>query len=66
MITFILYIIEAISMADRVIVLSSRPATVKREYKIEMTNKGSPIDNRKCTEFSKYYDMIWKDIDIHV
>ena len=57
---------EAISMADRVIVLSSRPATVKREYKIEMTNKGSPIDNRKCTEFSKYYDMIWKDIDIHV
>lgn len=57
---------EAISMADRVIVLSSRPATVKKIYNIEMTNKNSPISNRKCPEFSKYYDMIWKDIDIHV
>lgn len=57
---------EAISMADRVIVLSGRPATVKKEYKIEMTNKDSPINNRKCVEFSKYYDMIWKDIDVHV
>lgn len=57
---------EAISMADRVIVLSSRPASVKKIYNIEMTNKNSPMNNRKCPEFSKYYDMIWKDIDIHV
>lgn len=57
---------EAISMADRVIVLSSRPAKVKKIYNIEMSNKSSPINNRKCPEFSKYYDMIWKDIDIHV
>lgn len=57
---------EAISMADRVIVLSSRPAKVKKIYNIEMTNKDSPMNNRKCPEFSKYYDMIWKDIDIHV
>ena len=57
---------EAISMADRVIVLSSRPAKVKKIYNIEMKDKSSPINNRKCPEFSKYYDMIWKDIDIHV
>jgi len=57
---------EAISMADRVIVLSSRPAKVKKIYNIEMKEKSSPINNRKCQEFSKYYDMIWKDIDIHV
>lgn len=59
-------IAEAISMADRVIVLTSRPAKVKKIYNIEMENKTSPINNRKCPEFSKYYDMIWKDIDIHV
>lgn len=59
-------IAEAISMADRVIVLTSRPAKVKNIYNIEMNNKTSPINNRKCPEFSKYYDMIWKDIDIHV
>ena len=57
---------EAISMADRVIVLTSRPARVKKIYDIKMKNKGSPIDNRKCPEFNEYYDLIWKDIDIHV
>ena len=25
--------------------------------------KSSPIENRKCIEFSKYYDLIWKEID---
>lgn len=59
-------IAEAISMADRVIVLTSRPSTVKKIYNIKMTNASSPIGNRKCPEFSKYYDQIWKDIDIHV
>ena len=59
-------IAEAISMADRVIVLTNRPSKVKKIYNIEMTNSSSPINNRKCPEFSKYYDLIWKDIDIHV
>ena len=59
-------IAEAISMADRVIVLANRPSKVKKIYNIEMTNSSSPINNRKCPEFSKYYDLIWKDIDIHV
>jgi len=57
---------EAISMADRVIVLTSRPAKVKKIYNIEMKNKESPINNRKCPEFNKYYEQIWKDIDLHV
>lgn len=57
---------EAISMADRVIVLTNRPAKVKKIYNIEMKEKSSPIHNRKCPEFNKYYEMIWKDIDLHV
>lgn len=59
-------IAEAISMADRVIVLTNRPSKVKKIYNIEMTDIDSPINNRKCKDFSKYYDTIWKDIDIHV
>lgn len=59
-------IAEAISMADRVVVLTNRPSKVKKIYNIEMANKSSPIENRKCREFSKYYDMIWKEIDYHV
>ena len=57
---------EAISMADRVVVLSNRPAKVKSIYNIEMMNKSTPIGNRNKEEFKDYYDKIWKDIDFHV
>ena len=59
-------IAEAISMSDRVVVLTNRPAKVKKIYEIKMENKSTPINNRKCSEFSMYYDRIWKEIDYHV
>jgi len=59
-------IAEAVSMADRVIVLTDRPSKVKCEYQINMKNKSTPINNRNLEEFKYYYDKIWKDIDIHV
>ncbi len=57
---------EAISMADKVIVLSNRPSKIKKIYEIKLTNKSTPINNRKAKEFADYYDKIWKDIDYHV
>ena len=59
-------IAEAISMADRVIVLSERPCDIKNIYKIDLSNRSTPIENRKAKEFAKYYDSIWKDLDFHV
>lgn len=59
-------IAEAISMCDKVIVLSGRPATIKNIYDIELENRSNPINNRKDKNFSYYYDAIWKDIDFHV
>ena len=56
----------AISMSDRVIVLSKRPSVVKNIYKIKLSNKSTPINNRKDKEFSKYYEMIWRDLDVHI
>lgn len=57
---------EAISMADRVIVMSPRPSKIKNIYEIKLTNKSTPIQNRKAKEFANYYEKIWKDIDYHV
>lgn len=54
---------EAISMGDKVIVLSKRPAIVKNIYKIEMKDKTSPSLNRYNPEFNTYYNLIWKDLD---
>ncbi len=53
-------------MADRVIVLTKRPAVIKSIYEIKLTNKSTPINNRKCKEFNEYYDKIWRDLDVHI
>lgn len=57
---------EAISMSDRIIVLSKRPCYVKKIYSIELSDKGYPIENRKAKEFSNYYDQLWKEIEVNV
>ena len=57
---------EAISMSDRVIVLSKRPATIKKIYQIEYEKRKTPTENRKEKEFEKYYNEIWKVLDINV
>lgn len=59
-------IAEAISMADKVIILTKRPAKIKNIIDIKLTDKSTPINNRKTKEFSYYYDLIWKEIDYHV
>ena len=56
-------IAEAISMADRIIVLSKRPSVIKKIIDIKLTDKSTPINNRKAKEFAYYYDLIWKEID---
>ena len=57
---------EAISMSDRVIVLSKRPGTIKNihEIKFNLENR-TPINCRERPEFSKYFDMLWKELDIN-
>lgn len=57
---------EAISMSDKVVVLSNRPGVVKNIYNITLDNKSSPIKNRSSKNFSKYYEMIWSDLGGHI
>lgn len=56
---------EAISMADRVIVLSQSPSTIKGSYVIDLEKKDCPTQNRKDKKFQYYYDLLWKDLDNH-
>ncbi len=57
---------QAISMSDKIIVLSKRPAHIKNIYDIELINKSNPIENRKDSKFSYYYDLLWRDLDVHI
>ena len=57
---------EAISMSNKVIVLTKRPAKVKNIYEIKYSNKSTPMNNRNSKEFPKYFDLIWRDLDVHI
>lgn len=56
---------EGISMADRVLVLTKRPGTVKDIHKIdfEMENR-NPINCRENPKFSKYFNTLWKELGV--
>ena len=58
---------ESISMSDRIIVLTQRPAKIKTIYDInfDIENR-DPLNVRESAKFSKYFDSIWKELDIHV
>lgn len=57
---------EAISMCDRIIVLSKRPSIIKNIYDINLENKSTPILNRESPNFTYYYKTLWKEIDDNV
>ena len=57
---------EAISMCDRIIVLSKRPSIIKKIYDINLENKSTPILNRESPNFTYYYKTLWKEIDDNV
>lgn len=54
---------EAISLADRVIILSGRPAYVKREVPIKLTlTDDSPLAARNAPEFAAYFNQLWEEL----
>jgi NitT/TauT family transport system ATP-binding protein len=60
-------IAEAISMADRVVVLSRRPATVKQVFEIGLSRKAASVaDVQSLPEFSHFFKLIWDALDISV
>ncbi|PWM36231.1 MAG: spermidine/putrescine ABC transporter ATP-binding protein, partial [Clostridiales bacterium] len=60
-------IAESVSLSDRVIILSARPATVKKILKITFAADNlSPLQKRDAPEFKSYFNTIWKELDVHV
>ena len=57
---------EAISISNKVIVLTKRPAKVKNIYEIKYNNRSTPMNNRNTKEFAKYFDLRWRDLDVHI
>jgi NitT/TauT family transport system ATP-binding protein len=57
---------EAISLSNRVVVLSKRPATVKKVFSINFEKEYiTPLKHREAPEFRVYFNDIWKELDLN-
>jgi len=61
---------EAISMAERVVVLSRRPGQVKSNHEIRFASAGetrpAPLAARNVPEFNAYFNTLWQELEVHV
>lgn len=53
---------EAISLADKIIVLSKRPCYVKYIHEIELGGR-TPLERREHPEFGKWFEKLWKELN---
>lgn len=55
---------EAISLADRVIILSKRPAVMKQTIPLIFDlAQDTPLNRRNAPEFKTYFNLIWKELN---
>lgn len=55
---------EAISLADRVIILSKRPATIVQTLPLHFhLENDTPLNRRNTPEFKTYFNLIWKELN---
>lgn len=52
---------EAISLSDRIVILTARPARVKQI--LDLNLKGSsPLEKREDSDFGKHFELIWRNL----
>lgn len=55
---------EAISLADRVIILTKRPATILQTIPLIFhLENDTPLNRRNAPEFKNYFNLIWKELN---
>ena len=52
---------EAISMSDKIIILTKRPASVKKELFVNIEGS-SPLKKREDKDFGNYFETIWRNL----
>ncbi len=54
---------EAISLADRIFVLSKRPASVIASHTLHFLET-EPLKRRESPEFSRWFEQLWKELNV--
>ncbi len=55
---------EAISLADTVLVLSKRPATILDSFQMDIDKSLTPLKRREHPAFSKWFEILWKELNL--
>jgi len=53
---------EAISLADRIFVLSKRPAKIAAVHEINFGSQ-EPLKRRESPQFSAWFEILWKELN---
>ena len=53
---------EAISMSDKIIILTKRPGTIKKIMNIDFDKKLTPLERRNNPLFNKYFKDLWEEL----
>lgn len=56
---------ESISMGDRVLILTARPACVKEILPLDFGENRTPLSCRNNPRFQEYFNHIWKELGVH-
>ena len=57
---------EAISLGDKVIILTKRPASILKVIPLSFTlEEDTPLKRRNAPEFKHYFNMVWKELNEH-
>jgi NitT/TauT family transport system ATP-binding protein len=54
---------EAITLADRVIVMTNRPGTIKVDQKIDLP-RPRDVETQTSPEFNRYFRLLWSALDV--
>lgn len=56
-------IAEALSLSDRVLIFSGRPANVKKEIEVQLDKTKTPLQRRSEPEFQAYFQRVWGELN---
>ncbi|MBO7369117.1 MAG: ATP-binding cassette domain-containing protein, partial [Clostridia bacterium] len=56
-------ITEAISLSDKIIVLTERPSKVKKIFKTDFDKNVTPLKRRESQKFSEWFEKLYKELN---
>ena len=56
---------EAVSLGDRILVLTPLPAGIKAIVPVNFPPELSPLERRNTNEFKDYFNLIWKELNLN-